>query len=321
MLTMTSSPAESGRREMNSDPGGVGPEQTGPDEGPRHSPRQSDDGPTQSGRECSVCRKQGSWTAGHTADERCEAGERPKAGKHTKDKGKCAAYREPLSASGDANPSSSNDHDSDQDLSPCLDGIAIKERLHPAEADDEEDAVHQPASSFATSFFHDTYVDGDGPVCDRYASGAFQGIVPDTSATGFSTAGHSQVTALQRIQPAEVRPNRRVLVRFGQDQPVESRSVVIVDTPFGPIRFHVVPVNTPFILCLTDMDRLGIYFNNIDNVLCQGSITVPVARKWGHPWMLLGPVETISTDGKPHDGRQATPALQASAQNWFYNAC
>ncbi|XP_044715123.1 GAG-pre-integrase domain-containing protein [Hirsutella rhossiliensis] len=34
------------------------------------------------------------------------------------------------------------------------------------------------------------------------------------------------------------------------------------------------------------MDRLGIYFNNLTDTIV-GRTTLPVIRKWGHPWFLL----------------------------------
>ena len=46
-------------------------------------------------------------------------------------------------------------------------------------------------------------------------------------------------------------------------------------------------MNTPFLFCLQDMDRMGVKLENLANVLIQGEKVVPIVRKWGHPWMLL----------------------------------
>jgi len=62
---------------------------------------------------------------------------------------------------------------------------------------------------------------------------------------------------------------------------------VTIPTPIGDIPFHVVPANTPFLLCINDMDRMGVKLDNLENVLIQGKKRVPIVRKWGHPWMLL----------------------------------
>ena len=49
------------------------------------------------------------------------------------------------------------------------------------------------------------------------------------------------------------------------------------------MEFQVVPVDTPFLMCLDDMDKMGIRFDNLRNMMVKGSLTVPVVRKWGHP--------------------------------------
>ncbi len=52
------------------------------------------------------------------------------------------------------------------------------------------------------------------------------------------------------------------------------------------------PTNTPFLLCLADMDKYGIYLNNVENVLVYKGKTYPVIRRWGHLWLLLDSLET-----------------------------
>jgi hypothetical protein len=47
----------------------------------------------------------------------------------------------------------------------------------------------------------------------------------------------------------------------------------------------VLDTPTPFLLCLADANRLRAYFNNILNVIVRkDGTTVPVVRKWGHPF-------------------------------------
>jgi hypothetical protein len=57
---------------------------------------------------------------------------------------------------------------------------------------------------------------------------------------------------------------------------------VKVDTPFSVIYFTVMLTNTPFLLCLADIDRYRIYFNNVDNVIVHKLQEYPIVRKWGH---------------------------------------
>ena len=58
----------------------------------------------------------------------------------------------------------------------------------------------------------------------------------------------------------------------------------------GLITFHIVPVNTPFLLCLADMDKLEAFFNNITNRVIQSETQPPrshsVIRRYGHAFLL-----------------------------------
>ncbi len=59
-------------------------------------------------------------------------------------------------------------------------------------------------------------------------------------------------------------------------------------TPLGSITFHIVLVNTPFLLCLADMDKLGAFFNDITNevISIQPAQRLPVIWKYDHAFLL-----------------------------------
>jgi hypothetical protein len=61
---------------------------------------------------------------------------------------------------------------------------------------------------------------------------------------------------------------------------------VTIKTLIGKIEFHVLETDTPFLLCIDDMDALGVYYNNVDNILVTPEGTFPVIRRFGHPFML-----------------------------------
>jgi hypothetical protein len=67
-------------------------------------------------------------------------------------------------------------------------------------------------------------------------------------------------------------------IRFGKGETVSQGSIQ-VPTPLGTITFHVVPANTPFLLCIQDIDAIGVYLNSVDNTLIQGEKTIPVVCK------------------------------------------
>ena len=102
----------------------------------------------------------------------------------------------------------------------------------------------------------------------RYTSETFQGIMPDSGAAGVSTAGKPQVLALQRLDPTiklDTIAAGLHTIRFGKGE-VVSQGIVTISTPIGDIPFHVVPANTPFLLYINNIDRIGIKLDNLENI-------------------------------------------------------
>ncbi|KAF1934529.1 hypothetical protein EJ02DRAFT_471813, partial [Clathrospora elynae] len=129
---------------------------------------------------------------------------------------------------------------------------------------------------------------------DRYSRITYQGILPDTGASNVSTAGKEQFLALQAEDPTvtlDTSTSGNASVQFGKGSITTSIGTAHVSTEVGKIKFEVLDAPTPFLLCLRDMDRLHIYFNNTTDQLVQGKATFPVIRKWGHPWFHLSQAE------------------------------
>ena len=143
----------------------------------------------------------------------------------------------------------------------------------------KEDVFNEPRKDPSTVF-----------MLDRYYAEIFQGIMPDTGAAGVSTAGRPQFQALQKIDPTvqlDVSTAGKHSIRGVGKGELSSEGTIHVQTPLGTIRFEVLPAAIPFLLCIADMDKLGVIFDNINNVLIQGNKRVPIVRKFGHPFMLL----------------------------------
>ena len=122
----------------------------------------------------------------------------------------------------------------------------------------------------------------------RYTSDCFYGIIIDTGASKYSTAGYPQFEALQHDTPSlqlDTSTKGTVTVQFGIGT-TSCLGTVTVKTPIGLIQFYVMPANTPFLLSLNDMDRLGIYFNNLQNLLVTPRGNIPVIRRFGHCFLL-----------------------------------
>jgi hypothetical protein len=79
-------------------------------------------------------------------------------------------------------------------------------------------------------------------------------------------------------------------IRFGKGS-IIAKGIMTVETPLGPITFHIILENIPFLYYIQDMDKIRVKLDNLENVLVQGKKIVPIVRKWGHPWMLLNRIE------------------------------
>ncbi|CAD6501641.1 BgTH12-01891 [Blumeria graminis f. sp. triticale] len=139
-----------------------------------------------------------------------------------------------------------------------------------------------PSSSEADPFAYTT-----SPLC--YTSETFMGIMIDTGASKRSTAGYGQYNALQKLNNNVLNLNKLdkglVNVQFGIGS-TSSIGLIKVDSLIRRIEFHVFRADTPFLLCLADMDKLKTYFNNLTNTLVTPHGIVPVVRRFGHPFML-----------------------------------
>jgi hypothetical protein len=76
-----------------------------------------------------------------------------------------------------------------------------------------------------------------------------------------------------------------VNVQFGIGSAVSIGSV-IVKTLISLIDFYVVKADTSFLLCLTDIDKLRVYYNNVTDALIGPVLTLLITRRFGHPFLI-----------------------------------
>jgi hypothetical protein len=126
-----------------------------------------------------------------------------------------------------------------------------------------------------------------GSTTNRYDSHRFYRVVIDTGASKYSTAGYGQFQALQRTNGITLNKNTKgqVKVQFGISS-TSSIGSTMVKTPIGQVEFHIMHARTPFLLSLADMDKLGVYFNNLSNVIVTPKGDVLVVRRFGHSFLL-----------------------------------
>lgn len=122
----------------------------------------------------------------------------------------------------------------------------------------------------------------------RYDATEFKGLLIDSGASTKSTGGIGQFKALQKIDDSikiDYSTAGSANFTFGIGS-TASLGQINLETPIGSIIFHIVSVNTPFLLCLADMDKLGVFFNNVTNELVQANSVHPVIRRYGHAFMM-----------------------------------
>ncbi len=100
-----------------------------------------------------------------------------------------------------------------------------------------------------------------------------------------------QFKALQRISN-NLALNKKTVessIKFEIDDTLILEFVEL-NTSFEMITFHIIEVNIPFLLCLDDLNRLNIYFNNLINQMIQHEHTSmkkrhSVIRRHGHAFL------------------------------------
>ncbi len=144
----------------------------------------------------------------------------------------------------------------------------------------------------------------------RYDDSEFKGLLIDPDAARKSIGAMGQFKALQRINDVKLNKSDRLVFKFGIGD-TKSVGSIELETPLGMIIFHIVEANTPFLLSLADLDRLGVYFNNLTNELIQDRPQTglknrsqnglknhhPVIRRYGHAFLLWKiPIHTLIVD-------------------------
>ena len=123
---------------------------------------------------------------------------------------------------------------------------------------------------------------------DRYTDKELYGIMINTGASRRSTAGYGQYLAYKRLSKdtkIDTAQAGTINVQFGIGS-TPSLGSITIDTPIGNVDFYVVQADTPFILCLTDIDSLRTYYNNVTDILITPSAKLPITRRFGHPFLL-----------------------------------
>jgi len=113
----------------------------------------------------------------------------------------------------------------------------------------------------------------------QYTSNKFYRVIINIGALKRSTTGYKQYLVYRKTYNTAINTSKAgaINVQFGINS-TPSIGSVTVNTPVGNVKFHIVKADTPFLLCLTNIDTLKVYYNNLKNILVTPTKSIPVVR-------------------------------------------
>jgi hypothetical protein len=125
-------------------------------------------------------------------------------------------------------------------------------------------------------------------ITDRYTLEMFYDIMIDSDFFRRLTADYEQFLAYQKDKKNDLIDTIKaetVNVQFEIDS-IFSLKLITIDTSRELMKFHVIKVDTFFLLSLADMNRLKVYFNNVENLLVDKIKILSVIRRFDHGFLL-----------------------------------
>lgn len=244
---------------------------------------------------CYVCKQKGCWSTNHTTKERLEALKRNKTVRQ---------FLTDVSTEDQSDQQNSEEMALDEIENITAHIIDIdsqslnNEPLRYIQDFDNENCPGQ-VSTFTSNMTNSITIHaltGNILQCSRYNSDKFHGILVDTGAARGSTSSESQYVAYcQHVgQKPQIKASKTTCL-FGIGK-TESIGTAIIQFPVGKVilsfTVHIVKADIPMLLCLQDMDNLGIHFNNLTNRVTHENSkqSTLVTRQNGHPFIEWNPL-------------------------------
>ena len=112
----------------------------------------------------------------------------------------------------------------------------------------------------------------------------------DTKTSPYPTIGYEQFLAYSKIIETAINSAKAEAVNVQFDiKSILFIEFITIATSIDQSEFHVVEIDTFFLLCLADLNRLNIYYNNINNTLIWRKIETSiifVIRRFEHLFLL-----------------------------------
>jgi hypothetical protein len=127
-------------------------------------------------------------------------------------------------------------------------------------------------------------------IIDRYTFEMFYDIMIDSDVSTRSIAEYDQYLTFKKNNTDSSTDLNSIKadavnVQF-EIESISSIESFTIDIFFELVKFHVIKANTSFLLSFADMNRLKVYFNNVENLLIDKIKTSSVIRRFGHDFLL-----------------------------------
>jgi hypothetical protein len=113
----------------------------------------------------------------------------------------------------------------------------------------------------------------------RYDDRELKSILMNCDAARRSTVEIEKFTALQRLNDS-IQLNKSIVeskIQFDIDN-ISIMSMIELKISLKQLIFHIVEINTSFLLCLVDLNRFDVYFNNLINELVQKCLIIIILQ-------------------------------------------
>ena len=109
----------------------------------------------------------------------------------------------------------------------------------------------------------------------------------DTEISRYSTIDYEQFLAYNKITETVINSVKAEIIHVQFNiKSISFMKFIIITIFINQIKFHVIRIDTFFLLCLTDFDRLNVYYNNINDILIQKKSITFVIRRFEHSFLL-----------------------------------
>jgi hypothetical protein len=124
-------------------------------------------------------------------------------------------------------------------------------------------------------------------IIDRYTFAVFYEIMIDSKASIRSIVDYEQYLAFIKNISIDLDHTKTDIVNVQFEiRSTFSIESFTIDTSFELVKFHVIKADTFFLLSLADMNRLKVYFNNVENLLIDKIKTSSVIKRFDHDFLL-----------------------------------